>query len=171
MGEFLLEAVKTIGSLSGICAAAFLLWDRYTKHFPVALIVPRPIMPGSRNISHFLYVKNASDRPVLIFWELDDSTRLRVAKDHSIEGIAMTLVGGESVISLVQGADVFLPILRPSNYADIDPDNILEIHLRWRFAQPRIWKVDRTIPVSIRKRDFDSMVDEYIAPSEGLSAG
>jgi len=90
---------------------------------------------------------------------------LRVAKDDSIHGVVRSQVRGETVVALDAGDEVFLPILKPSNYDEIDADNVLQIALRWRFAQPRVWKPDRTIPISIRKRDFDAMVDAYLSAS------
>jgi hypothetical protein len=41
------------------------------------------------------------------------------------------------VISLGAEAEVFLLVLKPSTYNEIDSDNRMEIELRWRFAQPR----------------------------------
>jgi hypothetical protein len=166
MADTLLEVFKTIGALSGICAAGFLVWDRYTKHFPVAIIVPRPLSAGSRNIAHWLYVKNASDRPILIAWEYGNSNELRIAKSNSVHGVVQSMRYGETRISVDAAADVLLPVFKPGSYDDIDPDNGLELHLRWRFAQPRVWKIDRKIRVWIRKRDFDSMVDDYLPPSD-----
>jgi len=60
------ELLKVIGSASGLFATSFLLWDRYYKHFPIAIIVARPVMPGSVNVNHRLLLKNVSDRPILI---------------------------------------------------------------------------------------------------------
>jgi hypothetical protein len=162
----LLEILKTVGSLSGISAAAFLVWDRYTKHFPVAIIVPRPLIPGSQQIVHRLYIKNVSDRPILVNWEHGDANQLRIAKDESLDGIFNSQLRGQTVISLDAGAEALLPILKPGNYDQIDPDNSLQVDLRWRFAQPLIWKPDRRASVWIKKRDFDSMVDGYLAATE-----
>jgi hypothetical protein len=85
--EPLFEIAKTVGSLSGIFASAVLIWDRYAKHFPVAIIVARPLSHGSSQIVPFLLVKNVSDRPILITWNAGDSSRLRLAKDQSARGI------------------------------------------------------------------------------------
>ena len=161
----LVEILKIVGSLSGLFATAFLLWDRYSKHFPVAIIVAQPIIPGSVNISHRLYLKNVSDRPILISWEHGGMNQLRVAKDRSTHGILRSQRKGKTIVSLDAGTEVFLPILKPSNYNEIDPDNSLQIALRWRFAQPRVSKPDRVIPVWIKKRDFDNIVDAYMSSS------
>jgi hypothetical protein len=76
----IVELLKTIGSISGILAAGFLIRDRYVKHFPLAIIVARPLMHGSINIQPFLFVKNVSDRPILVSWENPrDQNQLRIA--------------------------------------------------------------------------------------------
>lgn len=72
------------------------------------------------------------------------------------------MIDGQTVISLGPEAEARLPVLKPGNYDEIDPDNMLELHLRWRFAQPRIWMVDRRLNVALRKRDLDNMIDGYI---------
>ena len=163
----ILEALKIGGSISGLLAGGFLVWDRYIKHFPVAIIVPRPVMPGSRNIVHCLRVRNFSDRPILVLWEnISDTTRLRIGRDQSVRGILESMFERETVIAIGPEAEIFLPLFRPSNYDEIDPDNVLQIDLRWRFAQPRIWKADRKISVWIRKRDLDYMVDHYMPPTD-----
>jgi hypothetical protein len=95
----LVEILKIVGSLSGLFATAFLLWDRYSKHFPVAIIVAQPIIPGSVNIAHRLYLKNVSDRPILISWEHGGMNQLRVAKDHSAHGILRSQQGKDHRIS------------------------------------------------------------------------
>lgn len=64
--ESLYEIVKAVGSVSGILAGIFLLWDRCIKHFPVAIIVARPLMEGSVQIVPFVYLRNVSDRPLLV---------------------------------------------------------------------------------------------------------
>jgi hypothetical protein len=92
--DFMVEFAKTVGSISGIFAAAFLLWDRFSKHFPVAIIVAQPLVEGSQHISPFLLIKNVSDRPILISWGNRDRTKLRVAKDQSTHGIIHSLVRG-----------------------------------------------------------------------------
>ena len=166
MADTLLEVFRTIGALSGICAAGFLVWDRYVKHVPLAIIVPRPIIPDSPNIVHRLLVKNVSDRPILVMWEHGSPNQFRIAKDNSIHGIVKSQISGENAISLDAGAEILLPLFKPPYYDAIAPENGIEVYLRWRFAQPRIWKVDRKLHVWITKRDFDSMIDDYLSPSE-----
>ena len=73
---------------------------------------------------------------------------------------------GPTVIALGPEQEVFLPLLSINNYGDIDPDNILTTALRWRFAQPIIWNADRTLRVTIRKRDYDDMIDNYVSTTE-----
>jgi hypothetical protein len=115
---------------------------------------------------HFLLIKNVSDRPILVSWEKGDANKLRIARSQSVRGVVETMVGTEIVVALGPEIKVVLPLFKPGNYDRIAPDDILEIDLHWRFAQPRIWKRDRTIHVRISKRDFDYMVDNYIPPTD-----
>jgi hypothetical protein len=167
MTDFIIDLAKTIGSISGIFVAAFLIWDRYVKHVPVAIVVARPLIVGSQQIAPFLLIRNASDRPVLIYWDNGDWTKLRVAKDQTIRGIVESLVDGQSVVSLGPEGEAYLPVLKPSAYDDIHPDNAMALQLRWRFAQPRIWVADRRLCISVRKRDFEEMIDGFIDSSKG----
>jgi hypothetical protein len=166
MFDAIIEAIKIVGSISGLLTGAFLVRDRYIKHFPLAIIVGRPLMPGSRNIEPYLYVKNVSDRPILVLWENNDPTQLRIGKDQSFDGLVEAMSEDETVIALGPATEAFLPVIRPSNYDDVDPNNVLEIHPRWRFAQPRVWKADRKIPVWVLKRNLDYMVNNYMPPTD-----
>jgi hypothetical protein len=171
MSEFLFEAAKTIGSLSGIFATGFLIWDRVIKHFPLAIVVARPLIEGSQQIVPAMYIKNVSDRPILISWDGGNSNQLRVAKDQSMNGIVRSMVRGRTVISLGPAGEAYLPVLKPRNYDEIDPENHMEIDLLWKFAQARVWKVDRRLRVSVRKRDLEDMIKGYIeGPKHALGA-
>jgi hypothetical protein len=167
MTDIIFDFAKTVGSISGIFAAAFLIWDRFSKHFPVAIMLARPLIDGSREIVPFLLIKNVSDRPILISWDNGDRANLRVAKDQSIDGIVHSLSDGQTVVSLGPEAEAYLPVLKPGNYVEIDPDNVLELHLKWKFAQPRVWMADRQLTVSLRKRDFDNMIEGFMDGSKG----
>jgi hypothetical protein len=57
-----LRQPKIIGPISGLLTGAFLILDRYIKHFPFAVIVARPLMPGSRNVE-ILSLREESQRP------------------------------------------------------------------------------------------------------------
>jgi hypothetical protein len=161
----LFEIAKTVGSMSGLFASAVLVWDRYTKHFPIAILVARPLSHGSSQIVPFLLVKNVSDRPILIAWDAGDSSRLRLAKDQSARAIMRGIIDDETVISLGPESETLLVVFKPSRYEEIDAENSLEIDLRWKFAQPRIWKAERRIKVWIRKRDLDGMLEGHMETS------
>jgi hypothetical protein len=71
------------------------------------------------------------------------------------------------VISLGAEAEVFLLVLKPSTYNEIDSDNRMELELRWRFAQPRFWVADRRLRISLRKRDLEDIIDAFMDGSKG----
>ncbi|OPY95757.1 hypothetical protein A5906_07250 [Bradyrhizobium sacchari] len=165
--DTLYEIAKAVGAASGLLAISLLLWDRYVKHVPVAVVVARPLMAGSRQIAPFLHLKNPSDRPILVSWNNGDYRKMRVAKGQSLEGVLQTMFDGETTISLDGGAEAVLPIFKPRDYDDISSESQIELCLRWKFAQPRIWKVDRSIVASIRKIDLDQLIDGYYEHDEG----
>jgi hypothetical protein len=58
-------------------------------------------------------------------------------------------------------AEAYLPLFWPREKEAIEPENMMEMKIKWRFAQPRIWRVDRSIPVAIRKRDQENLINGY----------
>jgi hypothetical protein len=167
MGDSFFEVVKTVGGLSGISSAVFLIYDRFTKHYPVAFIEARPLIEGSQNIVPFLFLKNVSERPILLSWTDGDAAKLRIGRDQSSRGIMRTLFDGETTIALSPQGEAVLPMFRPQAYEVIDPENMMELDLRWQFAQPVLWRAPRKLRIKIRKRDLDDMIDGYIEPSNG----
>ncbi|WP_247523763.1 hypothetical protein, partial [Bradyrhizobium sp. 145] len=138
-------------------------WRKSAGAGHVAFIEARPLIDGSRNIVPFLYLKNVSERPILISWPDGDLSRFRVARDDSIDGILATMFEGETTISLSAGADAVLPLHRPRSYEEIDPENVLEWIATWQLAQPILWRTPRKLRVQIRKRDFEALIDGYVA--------
>ncbi|MCK1661268.1 hypothetical protein [Bradyrhizobium sp. 151] len=160
--DTLYEIAKAVGAASGLLAISLLLWDRYTKHFPVAVIVARPLIPSSRQIVPFLHIKNSSDRPILVSWRDGDRSRMRVAKGQSLDGVLQTMFDGETTISLGASGEAVLPVFRPVDYDSIDSETQIELCLHWKFAQPRVWKADRSIVVSIKKNDLERLIEGYL---------
>jgi hypothetical protein len=164
MGDALFEAIKTIGGISGICTAIFLVYDRFTKHYPVAFIEGRPLMEGSKNIVPFLFLKNVSERPILLSWTDGNACQIRIARNQSSREIMRTLFDGETTIALSPQAEATLPLFKPQPYDDIDSENMLELAISWQFAQPIWWRSPRTLWVRIRKRDFDALIEGHVDP-------
>jgi hypothetical protein len=69
MASEIWEIIKGLGAIAGLLTGAFVIWDRYWRHLPQAVIVPRPLMEGSANIVARLAVKNFAPRPILLGWE------------------------------------------------------------------------------------------------------
>lgn len=160
--DVLLEIVKTLGAIAGLASAAFLIWDRATRHYPVALFEARPLIDGGSNIAMFVRLKNFSDRPVLLSWPNGQGRGLYIARNDSAEGIMRYLFEGETAIVLASQAERVFPLLRPSVYSEIDPENMMELKIRWQFAQPIVWCAPRTLRVTIRKRDFEALIEGYV---------
>jgi hypothetical protein len=132
------------------------------RHFPVAIIVARPLTEGSMQIVPFVYLRNVSDRPLLASRKDGDIDGLRIAKAQTVEGVVQTLLDGETTISLAPNGDAYLPLFLPRNAEAIEPENMMAVEIRWRFAQPRIWRVDRSINVAIRKRDLEMLIGGHL---------
>jgi hypothetical protein len=165
--DILFEIVRTLGAIAGLASAAFLIWDRATKHYPVALFEALPLIDGGSNIEVFVRLKNFSDRPVLLSWPNGQGRGLYIARNDSAEGIMRYLFEGETTIVLSSQAERVFPLLRPSAYSKIDPENMMELEIRWQFAQPIVWRTPRTLRVAIRKRDFEALIEGYVANSQG----
>jgi len=103
----------------------------------------RPIMEHSQHIVHFLWVKNHSPRPVIIAWDFgQDRNQLGLAKDNSVRGIVHSVFPGEKEMCLNPDAEIYLHVIKPNNFGQIDPENSVQARLRWRYAQPILWKAD-----------------------------
>jgi hypothetical protein len=164
MDDSFFEAIKTVGGLSGIFTAIFLVYDRFTKHYPLAFIEARPLVEGGRNIGPFLFLKNVGDRPILLSWTDGQADRLKIARDDSAKNIMRSLFEGEATIALSPQAETVLPLLKPQRYADIDPENMMELEIRWQFAQHMLWRNPRTLWVKIKKRDFEALIEGHVVP-------
>ena len=112
--DTLFEIVRTLGAVAGLASAAFLIWDRATKQYPVAFFEARPLIEGGSNIAIFVRLKNFSDRPVLLSWPNGQGRGLYIARNDSAEGIMRYVYEGETTIVLPSQAERVFPLLRPS---------------------------------------------------------
>jgi hypothetical protein len=97
-------------------------------------------------------------------WPNGQGRGLYIARIDSVEGIMGYLSEGETTIVLSSQAERVFPLLRPSAYSEIDPENMMQLEIRWQFAQPILWRVPRTLRVTIKKRDFEALIEGYLAP-------
>src|SRR5581483_7482919 len=160
--DALFEIVRTLGAIAGLASAVFLIWDRATKHHPVALFEAHPLVEGGSKIEVFVRLKNVSDRPVLLSWPNSQGRGLYIARNDSAEGIMNYLSEGETTIALSSQGEKVFPLLRPSAYSEIDSENMMELEIRWQIAQPIVWRKPRMLRVAIRKRDFEALIEGHI---------
>jgi hypothetical protein len=153
-GELAWEVFKGLGSMAGLATGAFVIWDRFWRHFPIAVIVPRPLMHGSNNTVARLAVKNLASRPILITWENGTASHFRIAKDDTIHSVVSSLFPGRRTVALDVNEIRELELLRPANYEEIEHDDWLHLTLLWKFAQPIVWQPERNIRVAIKKSDY-----------------
>jgi len=154
------EAIKGLGAVVGIMTGLFVLWDRFYKMSPVAVVTTHADEDGWVKTTH-LRVWNPSDRPILISWRNGAPGNLRIAIDHSIQNIVTAAVGGAQTIVVESGQQKDLLLLKPEGYNAIDRENRVEAELFWRYAQPKIWQRDRRIRVSIPKASLMIMDPDY----------
>jgi hypothetical protein len=166
-----IEVLKAIGLLPGIFAVGFLVRDRFVKHFPLAIFVARPLMPGSQNVVPFLFIKNVSDRPILVTSERGGPSEFTIARDQTLRGVITSIVADKVIVVVDAGGEAYLPVFKPKAFAEIDPWNMMELSLRWRFAQPVLWRPDRNLRVSIKKADFELMIENYMPPAKDSTTG
>jgi hypothetical protein len=157
-GEVVWEVVKGVGSFAGFFSTAYILYDRIWKHMPTAVVVARPLMEGSVQITPFLLVTNVATRPILVAWENGDRDSLRIAKSDTASSVVSTLFLGTTTISIDAGSSRQFPLLTPGNYADRPGDMVLSVTLRWKFAQPILWQPERKLKVWMLKSDLDALI-------------
>lgn len=149
------------GSIVGFVTGGFVIWERFFRYQPSAFVVAKPLIPGGAQKACYLRVVNRSERPILFSWPTGmEDNALRIASDHSTRSIVKSLLHGEKAVALDGGEEAIFPILKPGNWHALDLDQTMETLVRWRFAQPMIWKRDRTFRVSISKRSYLLLLDE-----------
>jgi hypothetical protein len=155
MASEIWEIVKGFGSIAGLVTGAFVVWDRFWRHTPQAIIVPRPLMEGSVNIVARLAVKNLAPRPILLAWDNDGRpAHLRIAKDDSIHGVVSSQFPGRRTIVLDVGEVREFDLLRPANYFDLASEDWLHVEVSWKFPQPILWQPEHKLRIGIKKQDF-----------------
>jgi hypothetical protein len=157
--ELVWEVFKGLGSLAGFWSTGYVLWDRYWKHIPQAIVVARPLMEGSRNLVARLAIKNLAARPILIGWE-HSPDRMRVAIDNTADKIIDSVFPGRTTVAIDAGELREFPLLKPSDFGALSTDAPLSIDLKWKFAQPIFWQPERTIRVWMKKKDLQSLISE-----------
>lgn len=151
------EVFKGLGSLAGLGSTSYLLWDRYWKHVPQAVVVPRPLVDGSVNIVARLAITNLAPRPILVGWE-NAPGEMRVALDDTLRGVIGSQFPKRTTVAIDAGEVREFPLLNPSGYEALSSDAPLSIDLKWKFAQPILWQSERKIRVWLRKQDLQSLI-------------
>lgn len=155
--------VQGFGALVGLATGAYILRDRWFKHYPIAIIISKPIFEPGGDAFSKLRLTNPSDRPMLVSWEMGMRNGLfSIAKDDALKNIIISALPGTATIVLDAGETRELELMRPDNIGDIDDDNRIECELMWWFAQPILWQRSRRLRVGMRKRDY-----LLLAPGEG----
>ena len=96
----MLETIKTIGAYAGLVTAAFVVWDRWARGRPLAWVTATKFGAAPYE---YIRVKNPGAGAVFI-WRVDVHPPIYgIAKDHSAQAIAGTLVDGDVHVLLEPG--------------------------------------------------------------------
>ncbi|MGN6284767.1 MAG: hypothetical protein ACTHM2_06435 [Afipia sp.] len=159
-GEFAWETTKAIGGFAGFASTAYVLWDRFWQRTPSAIVLAQPVMAGSKTLRPVLAIRNVADRPIIVSWRNGPDTGFRLAKDDSVRGIVQTMFPGAATAVVEPESTRRFHLLKPGNYDEINQENVIELQMSWKFAQPIIWQAPRKFRLSIRKADFEAILDE-----------
>ena len=158
------EGIQGLGAVVGLLTGTFVIWERITKHRPVAYFVAIPFVHGEEKFVS-LRVSNPSLRPLFI--RVRNGTvggAMRLAEDDSIRSIVKSIVEGESTFVVDGSSSQDFPVLKPPDFERMDLQNEMVLYLHWRFAQPIVWREWRRIRVGLSKHSFVTLTKEW---SEG----
>lgn len=74
--------------------------------------------------------------------------------------VTTAFVGDSEVFPVDGGVQVDLLVLKPSDYADLEPDYRIPAYVNWKLAQSAIWQWWRRRKLTISKRDYRALVGE-----------
>ncbi|NRP19275.1 hypothetical protein LPJGGPFB_02530 [Ensifer adhaerens] len=154
------EYVNGIGSIVGLITGAFVIWERFLRYTPSAFLIAQPYIPGGAQKGAYLRIINRSERPIIVRWPtgMKDHT-LSIARDHSTRSIIRTILEGDLATAIDGSSEHLFPVHTPNNFPEIPNDGTMSIEVSWRFAQPLIYKHDRTLKVSISKEAYRVLLD------------
>ncbi|WP_108461365.1 hypothetical protein [Devosia naphthalenivorans] len=154
-----LQIVQALGSAAGLLSALYLGWQFITRRLPAAVIVVRKAYEFSPAKTHFLRIKNPSDRPMIVrFGDNIEPTELRVILDDSIRA-AVVAAMGESVEVVIDAEEATeFRLARRTDHETIDPENHVFAQFAWRYPQPFVWQLERRQRVQMRRRDYDALI-------------
>lgn len=149
------DFVRGLGAIVGLATGLFVVWDRFFRFAPSAIVIVRPLIPGGIPKAAYLRVTNRADRPILVSWQNGRRNgEFGIAADHSSRAIIVSILEGCRTIAIDPSEATELVLFDPPDIDEIDPENTIECELSWRYAQPKIWKRDRRISVRIPKRSL-----------------
>ena len=155
------EFVKTAGSVAGLVTAMFVIWDRLFRNAPSAFIISTPLAPGGVPKAAYLRVVNRSERPLILSWPTGISENdLRLSVDHTLDQIVAATLDGTKSTAVGGNEQADFVVFKPERFDRMDKDQIMELEVLWRFAQPVIWQRERKLRVRISKKSYQLLVDE-----------
>lgn len=154
--EYFWEAIKGLGAVVGLVTGIFVVWDRFWKMTPTAVVVMRPVSEHSSALTPKLSIRNPADRPMIFRWKnRSEKGRFGLSQDILPLTLIKQLKKDESEVVIDAGQTMELDLHKPDNIDSLEPDSLIKIDdMHWRFAQPKIWKWDRPVRVKLTKRSM-----------------
>jgi hypothetical protein len=150
--------VAGFGGVVGLASGIYVLLDRVTQGYPSIFIYAKPLDDFGRR-SPYLRAVNRSERPILLTVpNLRLPGRFRVAEDHSIMAIISSVMHDQSTFTIDGKTTLDMPLMMPAGFDDMDPDNTIEITIRWRYVQPILLRGDRRVTIDATKADVRTLL-------------
>jgi hypothetical protein len=152
----MLETIKTIGAYAGLVTAAFVVWDRWARGRPLAWVTATKFGAAPYE---YIRVKNPGPGAVFI-WRVDVHPPIYgIAKDHSAQAIAGTLVDGDVHVLLEPGQAHDLVIIDRRNQLEVPkdaPPQRVYMFIHWRKTSSS-WLWQFPVPVVTSTHDIERM--------------
>jgi hypothetical protein len=149
MIDVALEVVKALGTIGGLVAPAFLIWDRVVRDRPRFALHMAPGQPHGNRFSTLL-IKNVMDEDLIIDSIVSTPSYLTPALDRQLESIVRAAAGEFDRPLIVEPlGECTLPLVIQKR-SDGNENAPVKIVATWRATRRRwFWKGTVTITTSV----------------------
>lgn len=152
----ILSVFQTLGALAGAVSVSILIWDRWVKSRPYAMLTMAPTDSGGRYELR-LRVVNSSRYPIVISQKLP-TNGFGFRHDHSVESTYAHVMRERFEAIVAEGESRLFEVFDPNDFRTMTPDTVIKSTLSWRRAQQPSWVPTRGfMTVHITKSDVDLM--------------
>jgi hypothetical protein len=127
-GSGFVELVKLVGGIAGLATAAFTIWDRFTRGWPLAFV----ILEGSKdNPFFYLRIKNLGVDDILIADIVAWPRRIKVSASQSLNHIYHASMGDRPVSIIASDEHNDFPIIMGDELASLANKKVW-FFIKWR---------------------------------------